>query len=86
MCGSGIGMSVAANKIAGIRAAVITDPEMACMFRRHNDGNVVCLGGRYITRQSAEEILDAFLETEFEGGRHQKRVDKISALESADRA
>lgn len=82
VCGSGIGMSIAANKAPSVRAAVITDPELARMFRLHNDGNVICLGGRYIPQQLAEEILDAFLGTEFEGGRHQRRVDKISALEA----
>lgn len=81
VCGSGIGMSIAANKAPGVRAAMITDPELAKMFRLHNDGNVICLGGRYIPRRLAEEILDAFLETDFEGGRHQLRVDKIAALE-----
>ncbi len=82
VCGSGIGMSIAANKAPGVRAAVITDSELATMFRKHNDGNVICLGGRYIPRQLAEEILDAFFDTGFEGGRHQLRIDKISALES----
>lgn len=82
VCGSGIGMSIAANKAPGVRAAVITDPELAKMFRLHNDGNIICLGGRYIPLALAEEILEAFFDTPFEGGRHQRRVDKISALES----
>ena len=79
VCGSGIGMAMAANKVEGVRAAMITDPELARMMRLHNDANVVTLGGRYIPRELAEEILDAFLDTEFEGGRHQRRVDKIEA-------
>lgn len=83
VCGSGIGMAIAANKVPGVRASVITDPELARMFRLHNDGNVITLGGRYIPRELAEEILDAFLETDFEGGRHQNRIDKIGALERA---
>lgn len=77
VCGSGIGMAMAANKVNGVRAATVTDPELARMSRAHNDANVVALGGRYIPQQTAEEILDAFFDTEFEGGRHQRRVDKI---------
>jgi ribose 5-phosphate isomerase B len=77
VCGSGIGMSMAANKVEGVRAAMVTDPELARMMRLHNDANVVTLGGRYIPQELAEEILDAFFETDFEGGRHQRRVDKI---------
>ncbi|MDP2183511.1 MAG: ribose 5-phosphate isomerase B [Actinomycetota bacterium] len=81
ICGSGIGMAIAANKVSGVRAAMVTDAELAKMMRLHNDANVVTLGGRYISQQLAEEILDAFFDTEFEGGRHQARVDKIAALE-----
>jgi ribose 5-phosphate isomerase B len=81
VCGSGIGMSVAANKVPGVRAAMVTDPELARMMRLHNDANVITLGGRYIPLQLAEEILDAFFDTEFEGGRHQRRIDKIAAME-----
>jgi ribose 5-phosphate isomerase B len=77
VCGSGIGMSMAANKVEGVRAAMVTDPELARMMRLHNDANVVTLGGRYIPQELAEEILGAFFETDFEGGRHQRRVDKI---------
>ncbi len=82
VCGSGIGVAIAANKIPGVRASVITDPELAKMFRQHNNGNVITLGGRYIPLQLAREILDAFFDTEFEGGRHQRRIDKITALEN----
>jgi ribose 5-phosphate isomerase B len=81
VCGSGIGMAMAANKVPGVRAAMVTDPELAKMMRLHNDANVVTLGGRYIPVQLAEEILDAFFDTEFEGGRHQRRIDKIAAME-----
>jgi ribose 5-phosphate isomerase B len=77
VCGSGIGMAMAANKTEGVRAAMVTDPELAKMMRLHNDANVITLGGRYIPQSMAEEILDAFFGTEFEGGRHQRRVDKI---------
>lgn len=83
VCGSGIGVAIAANKVPGVRASVITDPELAKMFRQHNNGNVITLGGRYIPLQLAEQILDAFFDSEFEGGRHQRRVDKIAALERA---
>jgi ribose 5-phosphate isomerase B len=79
ICGSGIGMAMAANKVEGVRAAMVTDPELARMMRLHNDANVIALGGRYIPQDVAEEILDAFFTTEFEGGRHQRRVDKIEA-------
>ncbi len=82
VCGSGIGVAVAANKIDGVRAANVSDPELARMSRRHNDANVVTLGGRYLSEEVAIEIVETFLATEFEGGRHQRRVDKITALES----
>ncbi|HET6497960.1 MAG TPA: ribose 5-phosphate isomerase B [Coriobacteriia bacterium] len=81
VCGSGIGVAIAANKIPGIRAANVSDPEMAKMSRLHNDANVVTMGGRYLSEDSAREIVDMFLRTPFEGGRHQRRVDKITALE-----
>jgi ribose 5-phosphate isomerase B len=81
VCGSGLGISIAANKIRGIRAVQVMDPEMAEMARRHNDANVVGLAGRYIGTARAESILDTFLSTDFEGGRHQRRIDKITALE-----
>jgi len=81
ICGSGIGMAIAANKVPGVRAATVTEPELAKMSRQHNNANVIALGGRYIPRQTAEDILDAFFDTEFEGGRHQRRVDEIADLE-----
>ncbi|MDF1542970.1 MAG: ribose 5-phosphate isomerase B [Anaerosomatales bacterium] len=85
VCGSGIGVAIAANKMDGVRAANVYDPEMAKMSRLHNDANVVTMGGRYLPEETAREIVDTFLATAFEGGRHQRRVDKIAALER-DRA
>lgn len=82
ICGTGIGISMAANKIKGIRAALCTDTYMAKFTRLHNDANVLCMGGRVLGGGVAIEITEAFLTTGFEGGRHQRRVDKISALEN----
>jgi len=82
VCGSGIGMSMAANKVRGIRAAVCTDPYSAKLARAHNDANVLCLGARVTGPGLMEEIVSAFLETGFEGGRHARRVEKIHELES----
>ncbi len=81
ICGTGIGISVAANKIDGIRCALCGNEYSATMARRHNDANILALGGRTTGPELAKAILKAFLEGEFEGGRHQKRVDKIMALE-----
>lgn len=77
ICGTGIGMSMAANKHRGVRAALCTDCYTAEMTRKHNDANVLCLGGRVVGPGVALKILDAFLGNEFEGGRHQRRVQKI---------
>lgn len=82
LCGTGIGMSMAANKIPGIRAAVCSDCFSARYTRLHNDANVLCMGERVIGQGLAVELVDIFLQTEFEGGRHQRRVDKITALEN----
>lgn len=82
VCGTGIGMSIAANKIKGIRAAHVTDVYSAKMTKMHNNASVICLGGRVTGRELAFMIVDAWLDTEFAGGRHQTRIDKISALES----
>ena len=82
VCGTGIGISMAANKVKGIRAALCTDTYMAKYTRLHNDANVLCLGGRVIGSGAAEEIVDTFLNTGFEGGRHQRRVDQISEIEN----
>lgn len=81
ICGTGIGMSIAANKIKGIRAAVCSDWYSAKYTRLHNNANVLCLGGRVLGAGLALELVDVFLETEFEGGRHSDRIDKITKLE-----
>ena len=81
ICGTGVGISISANKIKGIRAALCGDWYSAKYTRLHNDANVLCMGGRVIGAGLAAEITDMFLETEFEGGRHARRVDKIMKLE-----
>lgn len=81
VCGTGIGISIAANKIKGIRAALCSDWYSAKYTRLHNDANVICFGGRTMGAGSAVEMLDVFLHTDFEGGRHAVRVGKITALE-----
>lgn len=78
ICGSGNGISMAANKHAGIRAAIAWKPELAALGRQHNDANVLSLPARFISEHEAVEIVKAFLDAKFEGGRHQGRVDKIS--------
>lgn len=80
MCGSGIGISIAANKYRGIRAALCFDSYTAKMCRMHNDANIMAMGGRITTIDRAKDMVDLFLETEFEGGRHQRRIDKIDQL------
>lgn len=84
VCGTGIGMAIAANKVDGVRAANVTDPEFARLAREHNDANVVAVSGRFVPEQVNEEIVDVFLGTEFGGERHQRRVDKIGALEHGE--
>ena len=81
VCGTGIGISIAANKVAGVRAALVHDPYTAEMARAHNDANVVALGARVVGPGVAEAALKTFRATAFEGGRHGKRVDKINALD-----
>lgn len=81
VCGTGIGMSIAANKVKGIRAAVCTDVYSAKMTKQHNNTNVLCLGGRVTGRELAFMICDTWLSEEFLGGRHKNRIDKISNLE-----
>ena len=77
VCGTGLGMSMAANRHAGVRAAVCGDVFSASMTRQHNDANVLCIGSRVVGPGLAAEILKAFLSAEFEGGRHERRVNKI---------
>lgn len=81
ICGTGIGISIAANKVKGIRAACCSDYFSAKYTRLHNDANVLCLGARVVGGGLARELVDVFLNTKFEGGRHQRRVDLISKLE-----
>ena len=81
VCGSGVGMSIVANKFPGIRAALVTDTKIAEMSRKHNDANVLVLPGWKMEPKEVEAILKVWLRTEFEGGRHQRRLDKIRALE-----
>lgn len=82
VCGTGIGMAIAANKVDGIRAANIVSPAFAALCREHNDANVITLSGRFVDLSANKEILKAFLATDFGGGRHAGRVEKIMALES----
>lgn len=82
ICGTGIGMSMAANKVRGIRAALCHNTFSACRARQHNDANILCLGAEEEQKQEpVAEIVNAFLTSEFEGGRHQRRVDKIREME-----
>lgn len=80
ICGTGIGMSIAANKHKGIRAALCSDTESAALTRQHNDANVLCLGARILPFEKAVQITDAFLDASFLGGRHQRRVDMLESF------
>ena len=82
VCGTGIGMNIAANKIKGIRAAHVTDSFSARMTKMHNNANVICLGGRITGPEIASDIVEAYLNAKFEGGRHANRVEKVMALEN----
>jgi ribose 5-phosphate isomerase B len=86
VCGAGIGMSIAANRHAGVRAANCLDERMAALAREHNDANVLCLGSRLLDPDQAKKILWTFLETPFGGGRHGRRVEKIEPSGSGARA
>ena len=77
-CGTGIGISIAANKVKGVRCALCTDVNMAVMTRKHNDANMLAMGGRTTDTKTALEITAAWLDTDFEGGRHQRRVDMLN--------
>lgn len=81
-CGTGIGISMAANKVKGIRAAVVSNEFCAEMTRRHNNANILCMGGRVSTEEEAVKYAHIFINTPFEGGRHNKRVDMITAIEN----
>jgi len=81
ICGTGLGMSISANKIDGIRAACVSEAFSARMSRAHNNANCLCIGARVIGNETAKMIVEEFVKTEFEGGRHQRRVDKITEIE-----
>ncbi len=81
MCGTGIGISIAANKVKGIRAAVVTNTYMAKLTKNHNNANIIALGGRVISPDEAKDIVEAWYTAEYEGGRHQRRLDMISRIE-----
>jgi ribose 5-phosphate isomerase B len=85
ICGTGIGMAIAANKFAGVRAAACVDEVTAELSRRHNDLNVLCLSGDLLSSRSTERLVEIWMSTDFEGGRHQRRVEKISSLEQGGR-
>lgn len=81
ICGTGIGMSIVANKFPGVRAALVTDDFTAQMSREHNDANVLVMGGRVLSADQAQKMVAIWLDTEYEGGRHQRRLDKIAQIE-----
>ena len=81
MCGTGIGISIAANKVRGVRAAVVTNTYMAKLTKNHNNANIIALGGRVISPDEAAAIVEAWYTAGYEGGRHQRRLDMISAIE-----
>ena len=82
ICGTGIGISMAANKVKGVRAAVCSEPVSARLTKQHNNANIIAFGARIVGIETAKEIVDAYLDAEFEGGRHQTRVDLIMAIEN----
>lgn len=82
VCGTGVGISIAANKVKGIRCGLCPSPEIAALVKQHNNANVISLGGRTTPPPLAKKIVDAYMSAEYEGGRHQKRIDKITAIES----
>ena len=79
-CGTGIGISMAANKVKGARCALVTDVNMAVMTKKHNDANILAMGARTTETENALNMVDAWLETEFEGGRHQRRIDLLNNM------
>jgi ribose 5-phosphate isomerase B len=86
VCGTGIGMCITANKFPGVRAAACSDEVTAKLSRQHNDLNVLCLSGDLLSPRSTERIVEVWLETNFEGGRHERRVDKIRRIEQENRS
>jgi ribose 5-phosphate isomerase B len=85
ICGTGLGMAIAANKFSGVRAAACADEVTAELSRRHNDLNVLCLSGDLLSSRITERVVEVWLDTEFEGGRHERRVGKIRQLEQENR-
>ncbi|MDD3261785.1 MAG: ribose 5-phosphate isomerase B [Oscillospiraceae bacterium] len=83
-CGTGIGVSIAANKVHGVRAAVVTEAKSTKLCRQHNNCNCLCLGGRVLTVEKALELVQIYLDTPFEGGRHQRRIDEIAQIENGE--
>ncbi|QOX79003.1 ribose 5-phosphate isomerase B [Trichlorobacter lovleyi] len=81
ICGTGIGISIAANKLPGIRAALVTTPQMAELAKQHNNANILALGGRILSLETAEACVTAWLDAVYEGDRHQRRLDKITTIE-----
>ena len=81
VCGTGVGISIAANKIDGIRCGLCPSKEIAALVKQHNNANVIALGGRFTSPEEAKAIVDSYMSAEFEGGRHQQRIDKIMNLE-----
>lgn len=84
VCGSGTGMAIAANKVKGVRAAVAWSPEIAALARQHNDANILALPARFLSESDSAAVVKTFFESDFEGGRHGRRVDKIRGLEDPD--
>ena len=84
ICGSGIGMSIVANKVKGVRAALCTSIEIAKLSRQHNNANILVLPGKFMTKNSAKNIVDIWLSADFDGGRHKRRLDKISKYEEGE--
>ncbi len=81
MCSTGIGISIAANKVKGIRAAVCTNAHCATMTRRHNNANILCMGGQVVDKETALQMVGIFLDTGFDGGRHVRRIGQIAQIE-----
>jgi RpiB/LacA/LacB family sugar-phosphate isomerase len=83
VCATGLGMSIAANKVPGVRAALVSDEKMAVLARQHNNANVICLGGKFVGQEQAKRIVDAFMGAHYEGGRHERRLNKLGQLDAA---
>lgn len=82
VCGTGVGISIAANKVKGIRCALCPSPEIAALTKQHNNANIISLGGRFTSPDYAKEIVDSYMSAQFEGDRHLKRINKISDIEN----